>query len=86
VVGTEFVGTSISSDGGLLDPVIPAMLRVNPHIEWAQAAKRGWTRHEVTPSEWRADYREVEDATVEGTPVEVSTSWVLPDGGTVEQD
>ncbi|MDW3220734.1 MAG: alkaline phosphatase D family protein [Acidimicrobiales bacterium] len=85
VIGTEFVGTSVSSDGSLLEPIIPAVLEQNPHLEWAQATRRGWTRHEITPTEWRADFREVEDATVPGTAVEVATSWVLPDGGTVER-
>ncbi|MEM7143448.1 MAG: alkaline phosphatase D family protein [Actinomycetota bacterium] len=85
VFGTEFVGTSVSSDGGALEPILPAVLAQNPHIEWAQATKRGWTHHEITPTEWRADYREVDDATVEASPVAVATSWVLPDGGTVEQ-
>lgn len=83
VIGTEFVGTSVSSDGGVLEPIIPAILSQNPHVEWAQAARRGWTRHEVTPAEWRAEYREVEDATVADSPIATSTTWVLPDGGTV---
>ena len=84
VIGTEFVGTSISSES-ILEPIIPATLAQNPHIEWAQASRRGWTRHEVTPTEWRADYREVDDATVPDSAVAVSTSWVLPDGGQVTQ-
>jgi len=83
VIGTEFVGTSVSSTGSQLAPVLPAVLDQNPHIEWAQAEHRGWTRHVVTPDQWEAEYREVEEVTVEGTPVTVSTRWVVPDGGTV---
>jgi alkaline phosphatase D len=83
VVGTEFVGTSVSSDGDLLEDIIPAVLAQNPHLRWAQATKRGWTRHVVTPDEWRAEYREVADARVEGSAVEVGTTWVIPDGDRV---
>jgi alkaline phosphatase D len=85
IVGTEFVGTSISSDGDLLDAVIAPVLAQSPHVEWAQATKRGWTRHVVTPDEWRAEFREVDDATVQGSPVGVGRTWVVPDGGTVTE-
>ncbi|MEZ5168214.1 MAG: alkaline phosphatase D family protein [Acidimicrobiales bacterium] len=85
VIGTEFVGTSVSSEGDLIKEVIPVVTPQSPHIAWAQAEHRGWTRHDVTPQEWRAEFREVADALVEGSPVEVSTTWVVPDGGVVTQ-
>jgi len=85
IIGSEFVGTSVSSTGSQLEPIIPVVLAQNPHIEWAQAARRGWTRHVVTPDQWEAEYREVDDVTTADSPVSVSTRWVVPDGGTVRQ-
>ena len=85
IIGTEFVGTSISSTGEQLEPLIPVVLDQSPHVEWAQAQNRGWTRHTVTPDRWEAEYREVEDVTVADAPVTTSTRWVVPDGGTVTE-
>jgi alkaline phosphatase D len=85
IVGTEFVGTSISSTGAQLEPLIDVVLGQSPHVEWAQAQRRGWTRHTVTPDQWEAEYREVDDVTVANAPVSTSTRWVVPDGGTVTE-
>jgi len=85
VVGTEFVGTSISSNGAALGAVIPTALESNPHLKWADASKRGWVRCEVTPDAWRADYRLVEDATKEGAPVTTAKSWVVESGRPVRE-
>ena len=81
-MGAEFVGTSVSSKGSdLLAAVVPGVLAENEHIKWADTSKRGWVKHTVTADEWRADYRHVDDATVEGSPVQTATSWVVPRGG-----
>ncbi|MEQ8841717.1 MAG: alkaline phosphatase D family protein [Acidimicrobiales bacterium] len=80
-MGAEFVGTSVSSSGNdLLGAVLPAVLAENPHIKWADNAKRGWVKHTVTRDAWRADFRHVDDVRVEGSPVETATSWVVPRG------
>lgn len=85
VLGAEFVGTSVSSGGNsLLAAVLPNILAENPHIKWADTAKRGWVKHTVTADAWRADYRHVDDATVLGSAVQTATSWVLPRGGAIE--
>ena len=52
VVGTEFVGTSVSSDAPeLLETVAPIAVANGPHLQWAQVTRRGWVRHIVTPEE-----------------------------------
>jgi alkaline phosphatase D len=86
VLGTEFVGTSISSGGSdALAAVVGIALENNPHIKWAETRHRGWVRCEVTPESWRADYRFVDDATVEDSPVRTAKSWVVEAGRTVEE-
>jgi alkaline phosphatase D len=86
VLGAEFVGTSISSGApDILVSVVPVALQLNPHVRWADAARRGWVRCEVTPDAWTAEYRLVDDATVEGSPVQTATRWVLEPGRPVEQ-
>jgi alkaline phosphatase D len=84
VMGTEFVGTSISTRGNdLLAAALPTVLTNNPHFKWADNSKRGWVKHTVTNDEWRADYRHVDDVTVVGSPVQTATSWVVPRGAAV---
>ena len=86
VIGTEFVGTSISSNApGALGAIMPVVVENGPHIQWADVSKRGWVRHEITPTEWRADYRHVADATVQDSSVATETSWVIADGEGVQQ-
>ncbi len=86
VIGTEFVGTSISSNApAALAAVVPIALASNPHAKWADATKRGWVRCDVTPAQWQADYRLVDDALVEGAPVTTARSWVVEAGGSVQE-
>jgi alkaline phosphatase D len=86
VVGTELVGTSISSDAPAeLVAVVPVAVGNNPHVKWADASKRGWVRCEVTPDEWHAEYRLVDDALVEGSEVRTATRWVIPADGAVQE-
>lgn len=59
-VGTEFVGTSISSDfpSQFIAPV-QAALRNNPHTKFFDGAFRGYVRCQITPTFWQSDYRVV---------------------------
>jgi alkaline phosphatase D len=68
VVGAEFVTTSISSSG-LVDASLQAALADFPAIVDAELGHRGYTQHTVTPTEWVAEYRIVDDVTREGAPV-----------------
>ncbi|TNC23559.1 alkaline phosphatase D family protein [Amycolatopsis alkalitolerans] len=69
-VGTEFVGTSISSEGDGVDHTAGdlAQLRVNPHLRFVNR-KRGYVRCSVTPASWTAVYRTVDFVSRPDSPV-----------------
>ncbi|WP_308282872.1 alkaline phosphatase D family protein [Pseudonocardia nigra] len=79
VVATEFVGTSISSGCGWADEVAAAVPH-NPQVKFFDGARRGYVRCEVTPQEWRSDYRVVASAADTAAPATTLTSWVVADG------
>jgi alkaline phosphatase D len=60
ILGTEFVGTSISSggDGADTTPGGTRVLAENPHIKFFNG-QRGYVRCILTPGSWRSDYRVV---------------------------
>jgi alkaline phosphatase D len=80
-IGTEFVGTSISSggDGGDTNAGTAAMLSANPHVRFFNG-QRGYGRCEVTADRWRTDYRVVEYVTRPGAPIATRASFVVEDG------
>jgi alkaline phosphatase D len=82
-VGTEFVGTSISSggDGAEERPTTQAQYRENPHLKWFNG-QRGYVKCTVTPAEYRADYRVVPYVTRPGAPVATRSSWTVESGRT----
>ena len=75
-VGVEFVAPGVSSD-------VPSQLRgagslvelSSPHIRWSETRSRGWVLHTIGADEWTAEYRLVEDASVEGSAVETVESF-----------
>jgi alkaline phosphatase D len=82
VVGAEFVGTSITSDGDGRD--IPAerwaaMQRDNPHVHWYQS-RRGYVHCRVDQGAWHTDYRTVPYVRQPDAPVATSTRWRLEHG------
>ncbi|MGH9050983.1 MAG: alkaline phosphatase D family protein, partial [Acidimicrobiia bacterium] len=82
--GTEHIAPGVTSpSSSILADAIPAVLANSPHVRWAEAEHRGWVRHDVTPDEWRTEYRFVDDATVQGSAVTTASRWVTPAGGTV---
>lgn len=81
VVGTEFVGTSISSGGdGQSDSKRARRLRDENHFVKFFNAQRGYVRCEVTPHAWRADYRVVPYVSRPGAPLETARSFVVEAG------
>lgn len=80
-IGTEFVGTSISSggDGSPMTSEGELILEHNPHIPY-YSARRGYVRATVTPGSWTADYRAVDYVTREGAPIRTDATWVVEDG------
>ncbi len=80
-VGVEFVGTSISSGGdGGHDPAASAWRQTeNPFVKFFNA-ERGYVSCEITPQQWRADYRTVEYVTRPDAPLHTRASFVVEAG------
>ncbi|MBD2253774.1 alkaline phosphatase D family protein [Nostoc parmelioides] len=80
-VGTEFVGTSITSDfpTSFIAPVQNA-LRDNPHTKFFDAAYRGYVRCQLTRELWQTDYRVVSSILEENASVSTLASFVVENG------
>ena len=81
VVGTELVGTSISSGGDGVDVPdrLAAVLAENPWVRFYNG-RRGYVRCDLTPGRCRADYQVVEYVTRPGGPLATRASFVVEDG------
>jgi alkaline phosphatase D len=55
-LATEYLGTSISSGGDTVPNTVYGPTPDNPHLMF-QNNQRGYIRVEVTPDQWRADFR-----------------------------
>jgi alkaline phosphatase D len=80
-VGTEFVGTSITSTDvlGAQPAYGQVVLEENPHIRYFDN-QRGYVRCRLTPEEWRTDYRVVPYVKRPGAPIRTAASFVIEDG------
>ena len=81
VVATEFVGTSISSEGnGARFPKYwQETLAENPCVRFLNQ-ERGYIRCTVTPDEWRSDFRTVPYVTRPGAPITTRATFVVESG------
>ncbi len=81
VVATEFVGTSITSNGDGVDMPegMPAVLAENPFVRFHNS-QRGYVACEVTPSEMRAHYRVVEYVSRPDAPILTRASFAVASG------
>ena len=68
-VGVEFVTASISSLGNV-PPEVQPILDAFPTVRASELLHRGYTRHTVTRSRWRAEYRIVTNVADPASPVE----------------
>lgn len=77
VVGSEFVGTSITSggDGSDMTDYGAGLLANNPHVKFYNN-QRGYVAATLTPGLWRSDYKVVPYVTRAGAPVSVRKSFV----------
>jgi len=80
VVGTEFVGTSVTSQFGRRQEEVEALLVKNPHVKLANGARRGYLRVEVTPGRLRADLRTVRGVARPRAEADTLASFVVEDG------
>jgi alkaline phosphatase D len=78
VVGSEFVGTSISSGGDGADerPNTQAWYQENPHLKMFNG-RRGYVTITLNEAQCRADYRIVPFVTKPGAPVTTHSSWLV---------
>jgi alkaline phosphatase D len=81
VIGTEFIGTSISTggDGADSNRNVSTYLSENPQIHFFNA-QRGYVRCEVNRSSMTADFRVVEKVSVEGSPISTRATFVVETG------
>lgn len=79
VIATEFVGTSISSDGPK-DSLFRNVRIDNPHVRFYENHARGYMSFELTPATLRAHYRAIGDVTDPNTGVSTRASFVVESG------
>ncbi|WP_173917488.1 alkaline phosphatase [Halobacillus sp. Marseille-Q1614] len=77
ILGAEFVGTSITSGGNGADKRADTdrILEQNQHIKFFNDY-RGYVRCEVTPSQWKTDYRVIPFVTQPGADISTRASFV----------
>jgi alkaline phosphatase D len=77
-IGTEFVGTSISSGGDGSDSTLVGQTALvdNGHIHFANH-QRGYVRCTVTPARWTTDFRVVPYVRRPGAPVSTRASFTV---------
>jgi len=80
-VGTEFVGTSITSggDGADTNRRAQGIIAENPHIQFFNG-QRGYVRCVLTPESFRADYRVLPFVSRRGAPIHTRASFEVSDG------
>lgn len=80
-IGTEFIGTSISSggDGSDTNANTEGILAENPHIKFFNG-QRGYVRCELTPARWQSNYRVVTAVTTPEAPITTRASFVVENG------
>ena len=81
VVGSEYIGTSISSggDGQDLTQYGENLLSNNPHVKFYNA-NRGYVAATLTPTLWKADYKVVPYITQKGAPINIRKTFVTEAG------
>ena len=82
VVATEFVGTSVTTNGDdiVYGPYYGPMVQFNPHIKFFDGDRRGYQRHTLTADAWRTDLVMVDRVGTPTSPASVLGSWVVQDG------
>lgn len=82
VVATEFVGTSISSNGDreVYGPYYGPMVKYNPHIRFFDGDRRGYVRCTLDRSQWRTDLRMVPTVSRPDAASYTLASFIVEDG------
>lgn len=77
VVATEFVGSSITSGSG---PWAEKYLPANPHLKFHDWKHRGYGLAEITPAEWRTEFRAVRSVADPSSEAFTLQRFVVEDG------
>jgi alkaline phosphatase D len=86
-VGTELVGTSISSSFPPdLALIAEQLIMALPHVRWANTRQRGYVSCDVSSSQLVARYRLVETALQPSSPIATATTWTVPAGHPFPQE
>ncbi|MCY4264069.1 MAG: alkaline phosphatase D family protein [Gammaproteobacteria bacterium] len=80
-VGSEFVGTSITSggDGRDMTDYGAALLANNPHVKFYNA-QRGYVKATLSPEQWLSEYKVLERVTEPGAPISVRKRFIVEAG------
>jgi alkaline phosphatase D len=81
IVGTEFVGTSISSGGdGVATPAKhDGILADNPFVKFHNT-HRGYVRCRATPKQWQTDFQTVPFVLKPGAPISTAAAYIVEPG------
>ena len=80
-VGTELVGTSITSGlGEWYEEAYRGHLDQNPHVRFFDERSGGYVRCDVTQEEWRVDMKLADSISDLASPVPTFASFVVEDG------
>ncbi|MBT3766121.1 MAG: alkaline phosphatase [Rhodospirillaceae bacterium] len=81
IIGTEFIGTSISSNGDGRDMTRKGRKRLkkNPHFKFFNY-QRGYVRAEVSPKKWQTDFRVVDHVSSPGADIKTRASFIVEQG------
>lgn len=82
VVGSEFVGTSISSNGdeAVYGPYYGPMIKYNPHIQFFDGDRRGYFRCHVDSRRFAADLQIVDTVSRPDAPESTYASFAVENG------
>ncbi len=78
-VATEFVGTSITSDGPSYDLFVQT-LPLNPHVKFFDSRQRGYVGVEVTPGRMETRFQAISDRRDPHATVSTLKRWVVETG------
>jgi alkaline phosphatase D len=79
IVASEFVGTSISSNGVSYE-LVQAFLSQNPHIKFFESRLRGYVKCTVTRDRWLSDLRAVDTVKQPQSSIRTLTSYTVQAG------
>ena len=79
-IGTEFIGTSISSEAAGTAGFFEPYLAENPHVKYFDPRRGGYVSCTVAADRWQSDYKVLTTALQPGAEIETVASFVVEDG------